>query len=74
MSNAGTDADTLRIGLVLCLGINSYTRTAVTGLKLAKAMSVITMKTTNVATCVIANGGSDCVGANAFRVGTFMKL
>ena len=47
---------------------------AATGRNLAKAMSVIIMKITNTTPCVIANGGSDCVGANALRPDTFIKL
>src|SRR5262245_10948502 len=37
-------------------------------------MSAIRMKITNTTACVIANGGSDCVGANALRAETFTKL
>jgi len=32
------------------------------------------MKIANTTACVIANGGSDCVGANAVRAETFTKL
>jgi hypothetical protein len=44
----------------------NYTRTAVTGQNLTTAMSAIMAKITNTTPCVIANGGSDCVGASAF--------
>jgi hypothetical protein len=53
---------------------NGYNRTAVIGRKLTTAMSPIRIKITNTTACVIANGGSDCVGANALRAETFMKL
>jgi len=51
-----------------------YTRTLVTGRNLTTAMSAIRMKIANTAACVIANGGSDCVGANTLSAKTFMKL
>jgi hypothetical protein len=51
-----------------------YARTAVTGRNLTTAISVIIVKITNTTPCVIANGGSDCVGANALRPDTFIKL
>ena len=38
------------------------------------AISAIRMKTANTTACVVANGGSDCVGANALRAETFTKL
>ena len=38
------------------------------------AIRVIRMKTASTAACVIAKGGSVCVGANALRAETFTKL
>jgi len=38
------------------------------------AMRVIRMKMANTAACVIAKGGSVCVGARALRAETFTKL
>jgi hypothetical protein len=38
------------------------------------AMTVIRIKVANTAACVIAKGGSVCVGANALRAETFTKL
>jgi hypothetical protein len=52
---------------------NRYPRTA-SGRNLSTAMTAIRMKIANTAACVIANGGSDCVGANALRTETFTKL
>ena len=37
-------------------------------------MRAIRMKIANTTACVVANGGSDCVGANAVRAETFTKL
>ena len=47
---------------------------AVTGRNLKMAMSAIRTKIANTTTYVTANGGSDCVGANALRADTFTKL
>jgi hypothetical protein len=65
----------------LCIGTlptnditKRYTRTEVPGRNLITAMSAIRMKTANTTTCVIMNGGSDCVGASASRAETFTKL
>ena len=38
------------------------------------AMRAIRIKMANTTACVIANGGSVCVGANALRAETFTKL
>jgi hypothetical protein len=41
--------------------------------KFFAAPMVSEMKIAITTSCVIKNGGSDCVGASAFRAGTFMK-
>jgi hypothetical protein len=48
--------------------------TTVGGLNLLIAMIAIKMKIASTTVCVVANGGSDCVGANALRAETFTKL
>src|SRR4029077_19097991 len=53
---------------------NCYTRTVVPGRNLTTALSAIRTKMANTTACVIANGGSDCVGANALSAETFTKL
>src|SRR5262249_6973213 len=44
------------------------------GRNLMTAIRVIRTKMASTAVCVIAKGGSVCVGANALRAETFMKL
>jgi len=49
-------------------------KSAAPGRNLITAMRAIRMKIANTTACVIANGDSDCVGANAVRAETFTKL
>jgi hypothetical protein len=53
---------------------NCYARSAILGRNSITAITAIRMKIANTTACVIANGGSDCVGASALRPETFAKL
>jgi hypothetical protein len=53
---------------------NCYARSAILGRNSITAIAAIRMNIANTTACVIANGGSDCVGASALRPETFAKL
>ena len=75
MSALPPKADICSAPAHVCFGpIADIGNNYVAGRNLKMAMSAIRTKIANTTTCVRANGGSDCVGANALRADTFTKL